>query len=534
MNKLVFHLARAGLLLILLAAFFLRFNGLNYGLADHLVIYYDPASLIDMANKILDGNFQPQGWFWAHSPLWAYVLAFAFKTWAFLANSAPRLASLLNRFLLGGVEPAMIQFSLDRLLGACLGTATVGVIYLAARQLYDRSVAWLAALFLALNYLHIYWSHLGLNDVPMVFGVVLTFYFCCRIYETGRWPDYLAAGLLAGLTATAKINGLPVVFSLFIAHLGFVARCSAKKSFWAGLWPLLAALLASCLVYGLCCYYFFLDHQWAAGVINSLSHRQSVGRLYSQDATATGLPVNSILEYGRIFFFYLGWPLAVFFLLSLGYQLLRLRKDLWRILLLLNFPLLYFFALSQGSIVWTKHLLAIFPFLGLSGAVFWQAIVRTRKPAWLAQPGPLRSAAVGLFFLLLLGPGLLKTGELTWLLWQKDTRTEAGRWVEQNIPRRKKLLITGYSAAINRQDYDIKNIGWQTALTDIKNGGFDYVIISSLYTGRFLGRPDLYPNQKQFYEQLDRELVLAKRFAKKQLEFMDPEIKIYRVPKDLN
>jgi dolichyl-phosphate-mannose--protein O-mannosyl transferase len=104
-------------------------------------------------------------------------------------------------------DPSMF-YLMGRATTALFGSATVLAVYALARQVYRAPAALLAAIFLAVNVLHVDLSHRVNVDVLMTLLAVVSLYFAMRITTDGMRRDYLLAALFAGLAATTKITAI--------------------------------------------------------------------------------------------------------------------------------------------------------------------------------------------------------------------------------------------------------------------------------------------------------------------------------------
>ncbi len=115
-----------------------------------------------------------------------------------------------------------------RLPAALVGTATVPILYLLARDLWGRRTALLGASFLATYDYHIHYSRLGANNVWDPLFVVLTVWALDRALtrEQGRTRSALAAGMAMGLGAYFYTGArlLPVLVAIYAAFVWFQKR----------------------------------------------------------------------------------------------------------------------------------------------------------------------------------------------------------------------------------------------------------------------------------------------------------------------
>jgi 4-amino-4-deoxy-L-arabinose transferase-like glycosyltransferase len=120
-----------------------------------------------------------------------------------------------------------------RLPAALVGTATVPILYLFARDLWGRRTALLAALFLATYDYHIHYSRLAANNVWDPLFVVLTLWALDRglAKEQGSYRSFLAAGLAMGLGAYFYTGArlLPVLAATYAAFVWFQRRKELRR-----------------------------------------------------------------------------------------------------------------------------------------------------------------------------------------------------------------------------------------------------------------------------------------------------------------
>lgn len=89
-------------------------------------------------------------------------------------------------------------------------------------------------------------AHFLTADIPVLFWMLLAFAFCQRIVATARWSDYVFAGLLTGIAAAVKYNGIGVGIAIPAAHV-------ARLLFGRHAGSPLAHAFAPKLVVGLAC-----------------------------------------------------------------------------------------------------------------------------------------------------------------------------------------------------------------------------------------------------------------------------------------
>ncbi len=114
-----------------------------------------------------------------------------------------------------------------RLLVVGLYLGTIVLAFEMSRVFYGIFAARVIAFVFATSAGFSAYNHFLSNDSPLLFWMMLAFYFAARITGDGQRIDYVMAGLLTGAATNAKYNGLAVGISLVAAHL-----LSARPKTW--------------------------------------------------------------------------------------------------------------------------------------------------------------------------------------------------------------------------------------------------------------------------------------------------------------
>jgi hypothetical protein len=506
---------------VLVISFLFRAWGIRYGLVAGLKFYPDTAPFIHGAVGLACGQADPHRWYWVFSPFWMYILAVTFKGYFFFQKFLGPLINGFNQMFLGGMTAESIYYYLGRWLSALLGTGIVWFTFLSAREIFNHRAAIFASLLIAFNFLHVFWSHEAMNDIPMNFLVLVAFWFCWKIYKSGRWRDYFWAGFFAALAVATKINSLPVLVVFLVAFLGRLAD-ERFKIFFAEMWKLIFALLVVASGYFLICWYFLLDFAWFWQAIQALFWQQKKIRIYAGDARLWQTGVIGWWEYGKIFFKESGIGFGLFYLFSVFELVRNYLKKIWPILVWLTFPLVYFIFVSRGNVIWPKHLMPVFPFLAMAAGA---TLARLED---FLQKYSVKNANLYVFGLvgILLLPNFVKIVQLDWVMSQKDTRQEAAEWVVANIPPKAKILVFEVPFGISPDRYQLVSYLWSFTFDDLQNQKINYVILNNFRTNRYLENPATYPRQVEFLKCLERQFKEVKIFRKKDFPFVNPEIKI--------
>jgi len=106
------------------------------------------------------------------------------------------------------------------------GIVTLFLLYLLARDLFDRRVAALSTFFLAVMRWHVNFSRFGMHGIFSPLFTVACFYFLVRgLKGRGAW-NFAAAGLMVGIGLQGYYSFMltPIVVALYVLHHTFSAR----------------------------------------------------------------------------------------------------------------------------------------------------------------------------------------------------------------------------------------------------------------------------------------------------------------------
>jgi 4-amino-4-deoxy-L-arabinose transferase-like glycosyltransferase len=335
-------------------------------------------------------------------------------------------------------------YLMGRVTAAVMASMTVAVVFFLARQAYSTAAGLMAALFLAVNTLHVDLSRSIGVDVPMLLMSTLALYFAMKIVATGDRKDYLLAALCAALATTTKLPGILVLVPLLIAHTYYVASAGTGQRGWFGasdLW-LAGAVFAGVLL------------ATNPGLVPDVGSAEFVINLFaSSPSDMLGeSAVNAVADYssgGRpnLYQFYLsamqdsmGWPL---FLIGLSAVVYALWKRTPADVILLSYAFVNYFVIASTTSTYLYYPRYAFPVIVVLAILSGRALAAL--PPVRRRPGLAAVVALGCVALPI-GQSIATARVLT----QTDTRTLAKNWFEANVPSGSRVLIEGGKIAPSR------------------------------------------------------------------------------------
>ncbi|MDD5223073.1 MAG: glycosyltransferase family 39 protein [bacterium] len=413
------------LFLIFLLALALRIKGISL-LLPYFESGQDERYLVEHALKILKtGDLNPHFvWYGAFPIYWTamlYGLVLGVRCW--VTGGIDAVGECIRDF--GMYDQGFLLFYLGRATSIAFGLGTVYLVYLLGRKVLNRETGLLAAFFLSISPLHIYFSQIFKVDASLLFWTLLTFYFAWELYRQGRLRDAIGAGVCGGLSLGTKYNFLSFL-PLLAALTAIWARPGADrgKTVKQGLLSLYVGLV----VFFVSCPFVLLDFPGFYQGVKSLKANLN---LYIYGSAQLYSSLNPLIYRFLVMFpFYFG-PLL--FLLSLGGGYRILASDLPRGIMFLSFPVSYFFFVSfYVRDLYPQYQYPIFPFVALAGSFALVELLKTGS-ARLKLAGWAALIFSVLFFLTDL--------KYPHFYGVYGPYREAAQWVQQKIPRGEKAIF---------------------------------------------------------------------------------------------
>jgi hypothetical protein len=314
---------------------------------------------------------------------------------------------------------------LHRIWSVVWGTLTVPVVYLLARRLGGTiRGAFLAALFLAITPLHVWESHFGTTDAPLLLWMTLSLYVSVGAVEAPSAGRAALAGLFTGFATGTKYPGafgaVPFVVAMALALYdrrlaGWRAAAGRLAVFGA------AAIGGSFLVSP----YQYIDGIQTIETFLFELRNVETGH-FGFDLNVPGWQYRPYLyEFAAAFPF--GFGVALALLVYAGVIRFAWRPDRRR-LVALGYVAVFFGITGSWLFVPVRYFMPLFPVLLVAAGLLLDDILARRRLAGLAI------AAV------VIGYTTAFTATSTHRF-TNDTRLQAGAWIEQYAPPGSVLLL---------------------------------------------------------------------------------------------
>lgn len=499
---------------ILILALGLRLWGIRFGLpyAYHFDEPTYVSAALNLGAGIIGRQPNPTGF--------SNILFGEYVTYFVVGRLSGLFASVADFERAYRADPSLFLL-MGRLIGAVLGTLNVLVVYWLGRTAPNQLVGWLAALLLAVAFLHVRDSHYAVPDLAMAFFVSLAVLFCVlALRRCDRRYRYLAAAA-GGFAIATKWSAWPVVIPLALAifHSRHAPDETARASrfnprVFSSLIPFVGGFLLGGfqLLLQPATYLNYALHEWQAGEAGGFG-------IWQVDTVPGWLFYLKTLSYG------LGLALLALAILGFLARLVSVLRTRDRVsLLLLSFPLLYYLLMGSTRHYFARYALPLVPFMALFAAEAAVAVADWVKARWGAKLGWGLMAALAMVASAQPLAYSIRHGVL---LTRQDTRTLAKYWIEANIPEGSKIAVDWpvhgpplstpeKAVPCSEKVYDVTTVGG-TGLADhpiawYREQGFDYLIASSFIYNIPLVYPQRDAERRAFYASLEQELELVQEF----------------------
>ena len=517
---------------ILCLAAALRLRGVSWGLpfsyqdADENVI-------VTHAFGAAQGHVDPH--FFYYPSLLFYAVAALYRVIGVFYHPHFATSFFTTRSMV--VDPTPYYLAARLLVVSC-GIASVYLVYAIGRDAYSRGVGLLAALFLAVEPLHVRYSHVAVTDVPATALGLASLLFLLRATRRRSGRDLLIGALFAGLATSTKYNlgllVLPAVTACWFSLTDPARRRGVLAFAGAAARRVVAPMAVAFLV---ATPFAVLDAPRFIRDFTRQNHIVAHGWLGFEHAGSGywyNLAVNLTGSLGLLLL-----ALGVFGLLLALAR--RTRADL----VLAPFVVVYYLYVSSWHELMDRYMLPIVPLLLLLAARlcvrFARAPVARRR---------LALAGVAVFVVVAIGAPLTSSVSYSLALSGTDVRSVAKDWVERHVAADSAIASDPYgpplvgrralrfyrAAGAEAVAYRIYRLplplpaqpDHRHSLAWLKDHGVGYVIVSSDVYDRVLAARDAYPDQVRFYRRLAATAHLVRTFAPGP-DHPGPTLKLYRL-----
>jgi 4-amino-4-deoxy-L-arabinose transferase-like glycosyltransferase len=509
---------------VLLVALALRLWGVEAGLP---VIYHpDEPDYVRIAQRIFKvGDLNPHAF--NYPSLFFYLNAIAYVPFYLVGklfgvyDGRGEIAAPVS-FLQGittTVQPD--TFMLGRLLTVAFGVGSVALVYVIGRQLLgSRWVGLLAALLMAVSVSNVTNSRLITPDAFLVFFILFAFWGAVQVFRHGELRHYIVAGIGIGLVGGTKYNGVLIATTLIAAH--FMCINSSRHGWRRVLdYRLYLAGAISAVTFLVTTPFAVLDYPRFMADLRYEAQHYSTGHLGME---------------GETLGFYLGWFRnyeGVVVLLALVEIVRGLVLRLKPVILLSIFPVIYFLFINQFIVRNDRTLMPLLPFVYLLGASALASLASVGLP-WIGEKWRagarwvVASATATLLILTVAFPLEQALAVTSFRLQGIDSRQQAMRWIEANVPPGSGVAIEAYSPYVDPAKYAVTGV---TRLAEhpvewyIEND-LDYLVFSKFTFQRIYNARDRFPEEAKRYDEMFGRFEQVKLFP-----HGDYEIRIYKIPK---
>ena len=414
--KRLFTPARLLLAAILLAGFALRTWNIDYG-QPYVWSFDEGHHFASRAVRMFYGGGYDTDYF-DNPAAYAYLIHFLLRG---MYGAPLRLFELdypniTEQFY---VDPTEIWIASRSLAAALCMVGVVGV-YLAAGRVWGRREGVVAAALLTFAFLPVAYSRVAVTDVGALLGVALGVLGAIKALEDGRVRWYVLAGLGAGMAVAFKYTAGLVLLPVGIAGLARLRRDRGR------------AVAGVALAAGIAALVFVATNPYA--LISFDEFREDV---FDQAEVAAndekpGQGGNGFSYYLDSLTWGFGW-LAAF--AALAGAVIETRRDRTRGLLLLSMPLALFVYLGLQSRYFGRWLLPAYPVLVMLASV---ALVRASE---LVRRPAARTAALATLTVVVLSQSVAADVRTAKVLGRDDTREQARTFLTETYPPELRIVI---------------------------------------------------------------------------------------------
>lgn len=408
------------LLSILVLGIALRFYGL------HNAENTDEYNEVFEALRVASGKFNTNRW---HKKGFQNILAIEYGVYFVIGYLGQIFSSPMDfaAKIIRNMEPL---FLIGRYTVATMGTLSIALLYLIGKSLYNKTVGLIAAAFLAVNSIHVWTSHLVGTDVPLTFFFLLSFYFICRFYQSGKLIDYAAAAALGAVAINIKIIGVGIGIIFLMAHF---FRCrQERKSIKESIISKEIAYSAAAFAAGL----LISNPAIIVGFKQWLMYFVWQYGVYTNVYEEVSYAIGGNAYYTYMMFIINDFGVPLFILTAFGLLYAFYRRENWDYILLTFLIVMFLILANSDFLVQDRYLMTLLPALFLLSGRLLDLMIKR----FIFDHKMQGFTAAAVCIVILLYPFTRSMAYVTRLT-EENTSKISKRWIEENIPVGSKILI---------------------------------------------------------------------------------------------
>ncbi len=451
------------LLALIVLSLVVRVVGIDYEVGRGY--YRDEGIYRAAAEEINEGELLPESFIYGHLPY--YMAAFTLWTEGHFPEASTRLVSSL----FDAERRIEVTWIWIRFLAAWVGALTTIPIFVAAGRIAGTAAGVIAGVLICFSPIYNEVAHVFISDVPAAFFAALTLLFVARLLDGENLPDYLLAGVCAGLAAGCKYPAGLVAVA--IVGIWVAWRIKSRSFSWHLVWAGAASLATFLAVMPA------LPLYAGAAFANEGKDLFFGVRQYAKGGWIGVQPESLPLWYGGRMAESFGWPAVVLGLAGIVVLTARQRR---RLAAMSVFPVVYLLLLFSMSMVVKRNLQPVLPAVAM--------VLGVGVAAWPMRFAPARArrlavVATGLAALVL---PIFWTVAQDVRLTRSSTREVATEWLAQNLAPGTLLVKESYTPNPDKRRFSWhqRRYAVRGPMEEILHPDFDYLMLAAPAYGRFL------------------------------------------------
>ena len=410
-----------------------------------------------------------------------------------------------------------------RVLSAAIGASVVLPVASLGRHLGGRTTGLVAALLVAVLPLAVLESQLVSPDVVLLVAMAWGLAAATRYASSGRRTDAIVTGIWMGLATASKYPGAFLLVALLVAHGVLMRRRGAGPGTFLLSGHLFQSLFAAAAAFALASPYVLLDARQAWADISFERRHMVFGHLGREGGRAWSFYLAHVLPQG------LSIPIAILALLGLVF-LIRDRRRRGEALVGVVFAVVFLGVLGSWRMAAARYVLPLVPLAAVWAAAGIQGVLALVP---VREPRVSRAVFAGACVLAVALPAALSLKAVK-ERGAVDSRRAASEWIGTHVPAGASLLVERYGPEPDPNRYSVVYLPfhgvtphlYDAAYIPALYGTFQYFVISSGVSGRYLADLRQYPVQAAFYREMEKGFEEVARFGPSRQT--GPEIRILK------